>query len=273
MTGFHEIANGVHVLRYPVLDVNITLVVGAGRAMLVDTLSTPAQAGELLAAVRQITTAPLVAVNTHHHFDHCFGNATIAATGAPIWGHAATVELLRERAGQLPARLAAEWADREPALAAALAEVTVVWPDHTVVTTATLDLGGRQVLLHHPGPGHTHGDLVLAVPDAGVLVAGDLVEEGADPQFDDGDPVLWPDAVAALLALAPAGATVVPCHGAVGDRAFVVAQPAELAALSGLIRAGHADGTPVPAVAALAPFGRDTAVTAVRRGYACLSGR
>ena len=43
--GFVEVAAGVHVLRYPVLDVNAVLVVGEGEALLVDTLSTAAQAG------------------------------------------------------------------------------------------------------------------------------------------------------------------------------------------------------------------------------------
>ena len=47
MTGFTELAAGVHVLRYPVLEVNVVLVVGDGAALLVDTLSTAAQAREL----------------------------------------------------------------------------------------------------------------------------------------------------------------------------------------------------------------------------------
>ena len=38
--GFVEVATGVYVLRYPVLDVNAVLVTGDGEAMLIDTLST-----------------------------------------------------------------------------------------------------------------------------------------------------------------------------------------------------------------------------------------
>jgi hypothetical protein len=40
-----EVADRVFVLRYPVLDVNSTLVVGDGAALLVDTLSSARQAG------------------------------------------------------------------------------------------------------------------------------------------------------------------------------------------------------------------------------------
>jgi glyoxylase-like metal-dependent hydrolase (beta-lactamase superfamily II) len=37
-------------------------------------------------------------VNTHHHFDHCFGNATLAGTdGCPIWAHEEAARYLRER--------------------------------------------------------------------------------------------------------------------------------------------------------------------------------
>ena len=42
--------------------------------------------------------------------------------------------------------------------------------------------GDRHVELIHPGRGHTAGDLVVRVPDADVLLAGDLVEE-SDPPF------------------------------------------------------------------------------------------
>ena len=44
---FTEVADGVYVLRYPVLDVNVTLITADGRALLVDTLSTDRQARAL----------------------------------------------------------------------------------------------------------------------------------------------------------------------------------------------------------------------------------
>jgi len=59
----------------------------------------------------------------------------------------------------------------------------------------------------------------------------------------------------------------VPGHGAVCDPAFVRIQHDQLAALAWLIRDGHADGAPVEAVAAKAPFDAEVALTAVRRGY------
>jgi glyoxylase-like metal-dependent hydrolase (beta-lactamase superfamily II) len=78
------------------------------------------------------------------------------------------------------------------------------------------------------------------VPAAGVLFAGDLVEQGAPPDFTDADPLAWPSAMDTLLAMAPD--TVVPGHGEPVDRAFVAAQRAELDTVATLCRA-VADGT------------------------------
>jgi len=90
-----------------------------------------------------------------------------------------------------------------------------------------LDLGGRVVELRHLGPGHTPGDVVVRVPDAGVLFAGDLVEQGAPPAVGpDADVASW---VGVLGRLGTAD-VVVPGHGDPVDRAFVEAQRAELAA-------------------------------------------
>jgi glyoxylase-like metal-dependent hydrolase (beta-lactamase superfamily II) len=271
--GFVEVAAGVHVLRYPVLDVNVTLIVGDGEALLVDTLSTPNQARDLAKAAQHVTDCPWTLVNTHHHFDHCFGNATLADPGGRgIWGHEEAATELRERGERLRRRWYAECAPTHPELAAELVEVQVLPPDHTVHQTSTLDVGGRPVVLSHLGRGHTAGDLIVQVPDADVLIAGDLVEQGAPPAFEDAYPLEWPETLAELMRRTSPATAIVPGHGAVVDRAFAAAQHAELAALAWLIREAHADDAPVATVACHAPYPKETALTAIRRGYAELDG-
>jgi glyoxylase-like metal-dependent hydrolase (beta-lactamase superfamily II) len=270
---FVELAREIYLLRYPVLDVNVTLVVGDGEALLVDTLSTDAQARELALAARAVTGHPWTLVNTHHHFDHCFGNAVLATGGRPVWGQEEAAALLAERAAQLQREWYAEWVPTHPELAAGLASVRVVPPDHTVHRAATLRIGGRVVVLRHLGRGHTAGDLVVQVPDADLLLAGDLVEQSGPPAFGDSFPLEWPETVAGLLHLAGPGTIVVPGHGRPVDREFVAAQHRDLATLAWLIRDGDADGAPAEAVAAKAPFGPAVALAAVRRGYAELAGR
>jgi glyoxylase-like metal-dependent hydrolase (beta-lactamase superfamily II) len=276
---FAEVGDDVYVLRYPVLDVNATLILGDGEAILVDTLATAAQAEELAAAVREVTPAALTIVNTHYHWDHTFGNAVLADLGlltkAPqlIWGHASAAALLRDRAEAVRREAYEEALRLAPSIAEELLTVHIMAPNTTVRHESALDLGGRAVILYHFGRGHTDGDLVVHVPDADVVVAGDLVEEGAAPSFGDAYPLEWPETVAALLRLTTPSTAVVPGHGAVVGQNFVRGQHEELAALDWVIRDGHADGAPAEHVAAKAPFGPDAALVAVRRGYAELSGR
>ncbi|GAA4683601.1 MBL fold metallo-hydrolase [Phytohabitans rumicis] len=271
---FTEVGDDVFVLRYPVLDVNVTLVLGDDAALLVDTLASPAQAAELTGAIRAITGLPWLVANTHHHFDHTFGNGTMAGEPAcPIWAHEETAALLRERPEAVRREAYAEALRLAPELAPDLVTAPIVAPNHTVHHESTLDVGGRPVVLRYLGRGHTAGDLVVHVPDADVLVAGDLVEEGAPPAFDDAYPLEWPQTVAALLRLTTPSTAVVPGHGAVVGHNFVRGQHEELAALEWVIRDGHADGALAEVVAAKAPFGPDAALVAVRRGYAELSGR
>jgi glyoxylase-like metal-dependent hydrolase (beta-lactamase superfamily II) len=260
MTVLREIAAGVHVLRQPLLDVNATLVVGGEAALVVDTLSTVGQAKDLLAAVRRVTPLPLVVVNTHHHFDHTFGNVVFAAEGSPIWSH-------EEAAALIGPALRSRAVLEHPDLAADLAGVAPTPPTDLVRTLARLDLGARPVELHHFGRGHSIGDLAVVVPDADAIVAGDLIEQSGPPQFDDAYPLDWPDTVAALLAVLTPQSQVVPGHGAVVDRRFVRAQHEQLAALAWLIREGDADGAPAERVAAKSPFPQEISLPAVRRGF------
>ncbi|MBL6275482.1 MBL fold metallo-hydrolase [Micromonospora fiedleri] len=270
---FVEVADRVLVLREPLLAVNVTLVLGDGEALLVDTLSTVGQAVELCAAVRAVTNDPLTLVNTHHHFDHCFGNATLAGDPPrPIWAHELAATALRDDPERLRREAYAELRDEHPELADELAEVTVLAPTHTVHTEATLDIGGRQVVLRHPGRGHTDADLVVHVPDADVLVAGDLVEQSGPPAFEDSYPLQWPEAVAELLRWTTDSTVVVPGHGTPVDTEFVRAQHAQLVELAWLIRAGHTGSTPPERVAADAPFPARPALLAAHRGYAELDG-
>ncbi|MCM0678992.1 MBL fold metallo-hydrolase [Micromonospora phytophila] len=265
---FVEVADRVHVLREPLLRVNVTLVVGDDAALLVDTLSTAGQAAELAAAARAVTPHPWTLVNTHHHFDHCFGNATLAADPPrPVYAHERAAEAMRDP-DRLRREAYEEMRDEQPTLAGELADVVLLAPTHTVRTRTVLDVGGRRVVLRHPGRGHTAGDLVVHVPDADVLVAGDLVEQSGPPAFEESYPLRWPDTVAELLRMTTPATVVVPGHGEPVDAGFVRDQHAQLAELARLIRAGHTGGAPPERVAAEAPFGARPALHAARRGYA-----
>lgn len=217
--------------RYAELDLTVGLVVGAERALVVDTRGDRSQGAELASAVRRVTALPTIAVYTHAHFDHCFGTSAFPA--GPVYAHPGCARALAETAAAQRAEWTAYYRERDDPDTAAELAATVVLPPTDLVENATLDLGGRLVVLEHPGPGHTDHDLVVHLPDAGVLFAGDLVEQGAPPDFTDAHPLHWPEALAAL----PAADVVVPGHGNPVDPRFVSTQRAELATLAELCRA------------------------------------
>ena len=258
-----ELADGVLVRRYAELDLSVGLVIGESSCLVVDTCSDPAQGAELRTAVREITRQPCTVVLTHAHFDHCLGTA--AFLPAPVWAHPrCRDDLARGGAAQHAEALACFNAQRirrgilgEPAL------VPPVVPDHLVTEPVEVDLGGRQVLLTHPGLGHTDGDIAVWSPDTGVLFAGDLVEQGADPDFTDAYPLDWPTAVTALLRLHPR--VVVPGHGDAVEASFTAAQRDDLATLADLCRAILAGERDTADVLRASPFTAPTTLAALSR--------
>jgi glyoxylase-like metal-dependent hydrolase (beta-lactamase superfamily II) len=103
------------------------------------------------------------------------------------------------------------------------------------------------------------------VRDAGVTIAGDLVEEGAPPAFSDAYPLEWPATLTALLPRL--GHVVVPGHGDVVDPAFVAAQRDDLAKVADAARAlpPGADDLTVTRAAVRLPVGRAAGLEALRR--------
>ncbi|MGQ0717940.1 MAG: MBL fold metallo-hydrolase [Pseudonocardiales bacterium] len=255
MTGrWIELADGVLVRRYAELDLSVGLVIGDRSCLVVDTRSDPGQGAELHAAVRGITRLPCSVVLTHAHFDHCLG--TEAFLPATVWAHPRCREdLARGGAAQHAEALA--WGR------AHLALVRPVLPDHLVAKQVEVDLGGRQVLLTHAGLGHTDHDIAVWSPDTRVLFAGDLVEQGADPDFTDAYPLDWPSTVTELLQLN--ARIVVPGHGDPVDAEVVATQRDDLATLAALCRAVQTSDLDTTDALAASPFTQPTTLAALAR--------
>ena len=98
-------------------------------------------------------------VNTHAHFDHVLGNGAFreAYPDVLLVGHETVPDGVREEAG--------------------LKGMEPVPPDTLLASVWTGDLGDRYVEAVHPGRGHSAGDVVVRVPDADVVYAGDIVED------------------------------------------------------------------------------------------------
>ncbi|MDQ3344701.1 MAG: MBL fold metallo-hydrolase [Chloroflexota bacterium] len=223
---WREVGDRVWVRRYEALDQTIGAIGGERGLVVIDTRATHPLADELRADLTQLPGSVVAVVNTHGHWDHAFGNARFLPT--PIWGHVRCAAMILERGEPMRARLMREYPS-EP-----FGEVELTPPTDLFEDSALLELGDRQVDLRHLGRGHTDNDIVVRVPDASVLFAGDLLENAPAPGFGDSYPIAWVDTGYALLELVDG--VVVPGHGDPFDRAFAARQVAELTALAQLAR-------------------------------------
>jgi glyoxylase-like metal-dependent hydrolase (beta-lactamase superfamily II) len=217
------VADGVLVGHYERLDQNIAVIVGHDGLLVVDSRSTHADADELRSDIAALSPLPVRhLVNTHFHWDHTFGNARFG--DADIIGHTRCRDVMVADGEATKRELAqAEWVPADVRWRFLTVDITP--PVVTFDGAASVHVGDRVVHMWHPGRGHTDSDIVLAVDD--VMIAGDLVEQGAPPSFGDAYPRAWVATLDGLLPSLPS--VVVPGHGAIVDAAFVATQRDEIA--------------------------------------------
>jgi glyoxylase-like metal-dependent hydrolase (beta-lactamase superfamily II) len=269
---WREVADGCFVRRYASFDVSCGVVAGGEGLLVIDTRASLAQGRELAEAVRSLSALPIRAVaNTHVHFDHTFGNGAFA--GLPIVAHESVPTALVGHARNVKASSAEELDDpvrRE------MHDTDVVAPTETLSSVWAVDLGDRLVELVHPGRGHTDGDIVIRVPDADVVYAGDMVESSAPPSYGaDSFPLDWPDSLDIVIGLLTPSSVVVPGHGPPVDREFVQGQRSEVVDIAEQIRVLATTGVSVDDALDRGtwPYPSDHLADAVRRGYTAIAPR
>jgi glyoxylase-like metal-dependent hydrolase (beta-lactamase superfamily II) len=193
-------------------DPNVGAIVGTDAVLAIEARATPFMAQRWIDVLRErVTDLPFGdLVLTHYHAVRTLGASAFGA--GRIIAHEGTRALIEERGLE-------DWASeqgRMPRLFAGAETIPgLTQPTDTFTDAMTLDLGNRTVELRYLGRGHTSGDLVVWLPEEGILFAGDLVEAQAAPYMGDSYPGEWStatlDAVAALRA-----------HQLVGGRGPVV---------------------------------------------------
>lgn len=187
-----ELIPGVHLVDIsppsfgPGGPMNLCLLVAEGRATLVDA-GLPGVSTPLLAYLGEIGLTPQAikrVIITHHHIDHVGGlPEIIALTEAEVWAHKEDASLIDGSTPRpavpperLEARLALLPAEAREAAAARMKQMAAVPGvpiDLRLVGGEELNLLGGVQILHTPG--HTAGHLVLYLPAASLLIAGDLM--------------------------------------------------------------------------------------------------
>ena len=169
-------------------DPNSGIIVGDDGVMVIDAQATPAAASDVISRVAKITDKPIkYLLLTHYHAARTLGAS--AYKGAEILASDATRSLIAERGKQdMDSEIS-----RFPRLFHAAETISgLTWPTMTFPDQISVWLGRREVRIVHIGRGHTAGDVIAIVPDAGVVFSGDLVEYNAACYCGDAHFTDWP---------------------------------------------------------------------------------
>jgi glyoxylase-like metal-dependent hydrolase (beta-lactamase superfamily II) len=229
----------------PIPSGNVVAIVGGDGVLLVDSGRFPALATRMIADVRKRTDKPVRwLVHTHWHADHIAADSTFQAAFPQMTfvstdftrrkmlekqaaylrdvakndaGYVAQLKEVLEKEKALPAEnrryLEQEVADLELE-ARELDGARLVPPGLTFADSLTVHLGGREVRVAFLGKGNTEGDTVVSVPDARVVVTGDLLVAPV-PYGYGCHPKEWIATLQRLMTENADAAAIVPGHGPV----------------------------------------------------------
>ena len=175
-------------------DPNTGVIVGDDCCAVFDAQATPAMAGQVIERVRAVTDKPIkYVILSHYHAVRVLGASAYQAQG--IVASQETYRLVGERGKQ-------DWDSefgRFPRLFRDAQSIPgLTWPTLAFAKEMTLYLGKREVKLMQLGAGHTSGDIVAWVPDAGVMFTGDLIEYHSACYCGDAHLRAWPHTLNAI---------------------------------------------------------------------------
>lgn len=186
---------------------NAGFVVTDDGVVVIDALGSPALAEELIGEIRRITRQPIrYVIVTHYHADHIYGLQAFKTAGATIIAQRSGREYLQSDTAQRRLEASRQelfpWIDEQTRLVPA---------DRWIDADTDLRVGSWDFAIRHVGPAHTPEDLVVYVPEAKALFAGDLVFRGRIPFVGQADSRQWIESLGRLIALQPR--VMVPGHG------------------------------------------------------------
>ncbi len=192
---FDEIGEGLYAFTAEG-DPNSGVIIGDDSVMVVEAQATPRLARTVIEKIRSVTDKPITHLAlTHYHAVRVLG---ASAYGAPqILMSDAARAMVVERGQE-------DWDsefERFPRLFQGHEEIPgLTWPTTTFTGLMTVHLGHRRVDLMQVGRAHTAGDIVIHVPDAGVLFTGDIVEDHSACYCGDGHFADWGTTLDAIAA-------------------------------------------------------------------------
>ena len=234
-TGVIQTAAQAYAFIQPNGATNAGFIVSEEGVLVIDSLMTPSLATRLLSEIRRVSKAPIrYLVDTHYHGDHVFGNQYFVP--APIIGH---VNCRQELIEKFDANMN-RYTSGRPELIPELEQIRMTLPDVTFEDRMNIRLGDREINLIYLGRAHSAGDILLHLPQEGLLYAGDIAFHRILPAFPDGHITKWLDVMEETRKLD--FDTIVPGHGPVGTKREFDEAKELMAHLHGEIRRGFDQG-------------------------------
>ncbi len=192
---------------------NATAIIADDGIVIVDALGSPSLAQMFMQKVRAVSDTPVrKVIVTHYHADHFYGLQFFKDMGAEVYSGEGALEYLASDVAQTRIK------ERRESLKPWVNEQTrLVKPDHVIKSNTRLSQGNLDLEIEIIGAAHSHGDLIVYIPQDGVLLAGDLIFEGRVPFIGGGDTSLW---ISTLETLSKRDVkAVIPGHGPAAQNA------------------------------------------------------
>lgn len=206
---FREIASGVLVATAERGTTTSTVVVGGdGECLLIDPAMTAADIAGLAADLAHADLRPVLGFSTHPHWDHMLWSRALG--DVPRYATSAAVRLAESDREEIVAYVRDEVPGHDLDLLGRLTPL----PDGTEAMPWTGP--AARVVVHD---GHAPGHAAVFLPEAGVLMAGDMLSDIEIPLLDlaADDPLGDYRAGLDRLAAIPGVRQVVPGHGHIAD--------------------------------------------------------
>ncbi len=238
-----RLSDRVLVLTEDTMNNNIVVVSSSQGLIIFDTSGSPSAAARIHEVIREEFPGRDVAyvVNTHHHWDHSFGDGLFPE--AQVVGHEGCTAPVREYEAGLPRRIErmhtdlAESRTRLAGLDSSSTEaadlrrriemngrlvaeyergMTFRPPTISFSDRLTVNLGDLTLKLFYFGRAHSGTDILVVVPEEGLLITGDLfLDRRWLPLFagmDELDIPRWIDVLHTVLDGSDSIRTVLPGH-------------------------------------------------------------
>ena len=196
------------------MGANVACVETAQGLVLIDTPYLPDEIQQWKEAVARLGDGRIAhVIDTHHHFDHCLGNALF---GGDVVAHQFTYEEMVKPDGTMRQYFVSANQDLTPEIKQRVYELPIVLPRLTFTDRMSLHLDDATLELIHAG-GHTDSSIFVYLVEDRVLFTGDTLVSNMHPYKGQANFRQWIDALERVLHMDVD--VIVPGHGEVCEKA------------------------------------------------------